>query len=279
MNTQPTPLGRGAPVHLGTGVNALRATTAAILTLLVVASCSTDQGARFARAWSISYTDGGGSMSSRGGFKSDEGVLRGSMDTDASFHATTLTFDVGAAFVPDPDAHAMRLALEQVLRARAEEHPKYVVPDEPRAQERPKWEAPSESTSPVAPVTPKPEDCGSSQASSEAGAAIVDTPARPVLPLASIETLSDGRRIVLVDGRVALELDPYEPFRDPAPTPNTAEQPHPDPTPSKPAVSTLTDPAVISALAAVALAVIAKIAHRRHKRRKHAAATSKEPVR
>lgn len=221
---------------------------------LALASCTSDEATRSLRSVTITHTDASGTFDSSGGWKTSDDVWRGGMGGDLDVHSWSIGW-APFAYLPDPDASATRSALERVLRARSEE--------------RPKWEAPSESTSPAAPAVPKPEDCGPSQACSEVGAAPVDTPASPVLPLASIETLSDGRRIVLVDGRVALELDPLEPHRaTPAPL-----EPPTDPPSQAAGQKWWQNAEFVASISAALIAILSVLTHRtvKHTRAKRKA--------
>lgn len=241
-------------IDIGDVLIAVGAVLVVIGLCIVTGSCTTEEATRSARSIELVYGEGSGSFSSRGGWKTSDDVWRGGMGGDLDVHSWSIGW-APFAYLPDPDASATRTALERVLRARAEE--------------RPKWEAQSESTSPVAPVTPKPEDCGSSQDCSEAGAAPVDTPARPVLPLASIETLSDGRRIVLVDGRVALELDPLEPHRaTPAPL-----EPPTDPPSQAAGQKWWQNAEFVASISAALIAILSVLTHRtvKHTRAKRKA--------
>lgn len=120
-----------------------------------VTSCSTTQATRSARSIHLIYGEGSGSFDSRGGFKTSDDVWRGGMGGDMDVHSWSIGWSP-FAYMEDPDVGRTNQLLSNVLRARAEEPPKNVVPDAPiETPARPVLDLPLvESAPPQQPTRP-----------------------------------------------------------------------------------------------------------------------------
>lgn len=95
---------------------------------LLLTTCTAPETARFARAWSVSYSDGGGTFDTHGVWKANEDVWRGHGDGSMDTWATTVTFDF-AALIPDPELVRLNANMERALRARDTAPPRPLEPD------------------------------------------------------------------------------------------------------------------------------------------------------
>ncbi len=230
---------------------ALRVVTAAVLLSIVVvaASCTIEQAQRSARSIDLFYATSEGRVSAHGGFKTDpDDVLRGRMSGDYDGHTVGVSWSP-FAFLPDPDVARTNELLSRVLRARAEEQPKYIV-DEPTSDSLPaEAGASAERSSDVpavsTPAVEAPQDCGSCPATGAGADAVTAAPAPVATPEQHVEAhdLADGRVVIVVDGCAEI-FDPLEPFRAPRELPFVTERatppasavtvPEPVPVDSKP---------------------------------------------
>lgn len=97
--------------------NVVLVLTLAFLAFMLAPGCTTDQATRSLRSLTIMRTDGSGSFTSTGGFKTGDDVWRGGMGGDLDVNAWSVSW-APFAYLADPDEHATRAALERVLRAR-----------------------------------------------------------------------------------------------------------------------------------------------------------------